>query len=300
MSRTTILLLSISGLRMSIMMIAVLIFVFGSGVRSFGMDQEKLDLMGSVKVLVQRDISPDGKSILFVKREFDISGNEIRVQAGGEYQGKPRNDTITTIPKYDGNHNKVAEHTYSANGTLMEKTLYAYNHKNEVVALVNYDEASYFANILPEGRLKNATLFGYDDDGLLIEKLDFSWLPNPRLKRTTYQYDMHGHKTRVIVQSNRGIKKRTFNYDENGRVRDILSYDNNSTDNKVVFEYDKYWNVTKETLLDQEGLVTSVVTYIYTYDSAGNWISKTSKASLRDGKPVSKIISKVTREIIYH
>ena len=146
--------------------------------------------------------------------------------------------------------------------------------------------------VLKEGKRYLKIDWTYDSNNRLkeyeikvITNKEKQILAAPNLyKKLKYEYDQNGmvaKETEEVFAAIGGGCKRTFKYDQFGnRIEQII-------DGKSNF----YLDITNPSRLGQDESYT-IVTYIYEYDSQGNWISKKTNMN-------NIFLSVTTREISY-
>jgi hypothetical protein len=263
-------------------------------------DIKRLDLVGQVQTLVQRETGEEKESNALISIHwFDRRGNEVGVYSGGAVRGTVSAGGLIGAPIYDAKGNKISEVGYNRDGSIFEKRLYAYDSHGHRVAEANYDEMGNFTKILPKGSLLNLELrYKYDEQGRVLEMLTYNWLYRS-LEKIIYTYDSYGRKTEVIY-SKEGVMKNSYLYDAEDQVTQIIAERDGSLVSKTIFKYDSRGNETETSRFRPDGFLEQKIKTFYEYDSKGNWIKRAWIWLIKDGKKISEPQSITIREITYY
>jgi len=181
-------------------------------------------------------------------------------------------DMITYI--YDDKGNLKGENFFLKTDAIQFKTAYEYDSQNRKILETRYNR---------DGKTEYSTRFIYNGDKLVTtETTDgkgvVSYVENSG-------YDKKGNM----------ISHATFDKFDGIQVRDEYRYDNKGNkigwnvlrDNKVslkaAYKFDSHGNITEQQAVEASGNVLDKRSYMYEYDSKGNW---TRKIVLIDKKPV--------------
>ena len=147
--------------------------------------------------------------------------------------------------KRDGIGNIMLDQVIDPNDTVIGRTYYSFNPKNQLVEVITYDQ---------EQQLENRLHVRYNQDGIVSER-SYNNRHNTIRRREVYTYNDFGTVAVTTV------------YDENKqKIQEIF------------YEYDDLLEVTSQTTFDyfnEEDPVITVQMFTYKYDDFKNWIQKT-------------------------
>jgi len=263
--------------------------------------REKANLLGPVRSV--RSITIDYKDAtqkvsLGVQQgesvTYDEKGNEI--ERITNLLGLVSKEVRT----YDTNGNLT--HSVSSDSTeVNERRVYTYEN-GKLVRIVSHDA---------DGKVNLTETNSYGKDGLLLET-KYVTGKGP-FGKTVYKYDAQGNLVEVAFYHSNGARtiapvgpcvgahRLTYTYDEQRKPTKIVFYE---PDGKVretwQYSYDAKGLETTHTLEYYSAKQTS--SYVYQYDSHGNWIRKTTTTDLgaKDFPEASKVTSVTAREILYY
>nr|WP_321426932.1 hypothetical protein [uncultured Acetobacteroides sp.] len=146
---------------------------------------------------------------------------------------------------YDSNKNKAEEFYYSSKKNASLKITYKYDKENRIIEQVFVDSTihqtwrqinKYSSGLLTESANKTMydslllrQTYTYDEKDRIVDVRQFDGRNRPIMK-TSYVYDSHGNKTKVITLSgDNSIKERrtyVYKYDKHGNYTFLLEYVN--------------------------------------------------------------------------
>lgn len=88
-----------------------------------------------------------------------------------------------------------------------------------------------------------------------------------------YVYDEQGNRTQITRQENEAETRSELSYDEQGRVTEVLTYQNGEPITRQTCVYDDRGNLTEKRIVDVQYDVL-IEAALYTYDEKGNQIKK--------------------------
>lgn len=195
------------------------------------------------------------------KGEFSW-GTSNTYDASGLLATQVQKDTFGSgIGKYEYNAKKQLMwiKTYSAYDDLLRADEYLYDASGNNIRINYYGETM---------ELWAYTTFAYDKKNKLLEKRE---------------YELPATEQPVAVDK----------YDAGGLLTESSKYHKGALDTRMTVSYDNYGNVTENKVYFAKKDQTNFTTFIYTYDTKGNWLTK---EELRDGK----LNYKQEREITYY
>ena len=145
-----------------------------------------------------------------------------------------------------------------------------------------------------DGALQERSFYSYDEKGNNTEVAHFA-ADGSTVGRWTYAYDDHGRARQWTVYAADGSlsEDSTYIYDSAGRLKVAAEYRaDNSLDRKVT--YDSRGNELEAERRSTDGQLLWKRQYEYTFDSAGNWVTKTTKELRgRDYAPVETLSRRI-------
>ena len=159
------------------------------------------------------------------------------------------NSISTKNYKYDKNGYKIEEKNTSL---IIDKKSNKIIQNNEFVMYFKNDDSGCK---IEEYNTSNKTTFLYDSKKELIEKQQYSILNDGKIslnETTTFKYDTKGKLTDQTNKNSNGklISWKTYNYNENGFISEVISFDSfreNNNKDSFKYEYDKNKNWIKKT-----------------------------------------------------
>ena len=184
--------------------------------------------------------------------------------------------------------NNLLENTISKIGKRITKTLYKYDHKN---------------NVIEYGQLTNDTLYFkkssiYDSKNNPIEQTYFhpNYRSNNSVEKFNYDYKNRTVNIQGFDENNKPNNQYLKNYfDKNGfiiKIEFIYTDSNKGYSSTSKIEYDNLGNLTKRTNFDKDGKLKETIIYKNTYDDKGNII-------VREKYLKENLFEKTTYKITY-
>ena len=202
--------------------------------------------------------------------------------------------------KYDGGGAKITEEWFTNENKLDFRVENKYSNLGKLIETKKYhEEGPYFERSLYEnngvGNITKWTLcdgtnavitisnYTYDDKGDRIEEASNN-AKGKLMRKTLSVYDNRHNPTEIATYNPDGspIGKQKFTYDYKGNVSSQSNFDNKGKlVEKFAWTYNNSGFEIAWTNTDRTGYVMYNYTYIYEYDSHGNWIKKTN---IKDGE----------------
>jgi hypothetical protein len=180
---------------------------------------------------------------------------------------------------------------YNSEDSVIKKFDYSYNAKGLVESENEYEHSN---------KLKYKTVFSYNDKKLCIEK---KWMyPDmPKaIKTETFSYDNRGNRTKYKFDwaDEENSEMHDFatetTYDENNRWTRVKEIDKNGkVSGQSAVTYDAKGNTLTHTSYNAKGKAYENTTYVYEYDTKGNWVKQ--KRSVN-----GKLQGTIERSIVYY
>jgi hypothetical protein len=186
----------------------------------------------------------------------------------------------------DGNYKEQSE--YRDNGSLAARTLFNYNNKGQLVAVIQFNGATeIYRNVCTVDVTSNTaksefyltgfpgargfTMVKYNKQGK-VEEIQYKG-PSAALSVTKYSYDQHGN----LINNERNGFKKVDKYDGGHHLTEATIYKDEKMYERRIYKYDPLGNKIEEKLetADQPDLPGISVTIVYVYDSHNNWITQT-------------------------
>ena len=215
-----------------------------------------------------------------------------------------KNDLLSENLK--GKVESYSEYTYTAvekfgetvKGEMTAATIRTYNTAGNLTEVNHYDD---------DGSLERKWKFKYDDNGIRTEGNLYKY-DGTLLTKWDYDYDDKGNRTaanriagnRYELQTN--TERAEYTYDDKGYRTGLNHYDSDGTlllkweykhdgkgnqteadlhayggafYSKIKYnKYDDKGNYTEKSRYNSDGALLSTDTYVYTYDSKGNWLKR--------------------------
>ena len=213
-----------------------------------------------------------------VKYEYDENNHPLRKH---DWYGviEIECDENGNAIKLTNEEGEVIEHTYDANGRLLE-TVYKYLEGDRVIT---YERDSMGRRIKRtaeddySGDGPTVTTWQYDERGNCLKE-DYVQT-NGFAHSYTYEYDERGNcikETYCDISPVSGERSYVYSrkYDEKGNKTEERREDEKGLDYTEAYEYDESGNCIKETHTDHKGGSTSV--RLYEYDAYGNLLKETA------------------------
>jgi len=211
--------------------------------------------------------------------------------SGGEREGVPIS-SITANNNFDDLGWKISRITKRSDGSLVDKILYAYDAQGHQNAEAWYDADSFFVRL---------DLREFDEHGN-CQKI-YSYRSREPLtvfsQRAEYQYNKLGRMVESVFWRKDGTKE-INRFNAKGYLLDIRFFDaTGELDHEIQMDYDVYGNEIESRTFDSKGNLTSRSIDTYEYDAEENWVKRTSKWVLKEGKPFDEITI-TDRKITYY
>lgn len=170
--------------------------------------------------------------------------------------------------------------SYNAEGLLIQERLdyiyvetiykYAYNDKKQLTWKREYSSDS-------DADLVSAIEYSYDEQGNM-SKSSFHNLDMKLITYTEYRYNPAGYvsESSVYLPPREFKNKTLYTYDAGNRVIAEDYYEGNTLKQTKKIAYDEYGNELKNVSTYLPDNIITTLTYTYTYDKQGNWLTKTS------------------------
>jgi hypothetical protein len=245
-----------------------------------------------------RDSLINGKYVWDYKRpgliqnfQFDEKGNRIEDDVEFDDNGNALSKTIHHV---DANGNNLSEETHQ-DGQIYKPFECTYDSKNRMTSQSNYMGTE----------IQSRTIYNYNESGSQMTELNYDnsdTIPN---ETNLHYYDKAGQDTFTVYNSRYGKTEWRTTYDAKGnRIKlevsegepgtvtetnyykydeagNRLEHSENSehTGGKTIITekvtYDLNGNEIEKLEFDYTGKLTKTMKYEYTYDSQGNWITRT-------------------------
>lgn len=254
-------------------------------------DREVMGLVGSVHTVLEESNTggKEGGTIFGNLYTYDKEGRQIEFQFGIHKVGGSINDDDRghkTIRSYDSNTRKEKTTFFRSDGSIYGKSVTTYNASGDVKEHLNYiEDGSLFYRMVyihdKQGRKVGEQYYQgtFFNESVIEHKIDKN---GNRIEISTFstnQPDKTKHVKSII----------TFNKQGNVLERVIYSA-NNSVESKSVYSYNEKGIETGSNSYNSDGSLSGKTTYVYEFDSVGNWIKKTfhnweSKGGKLEPKP---------------
>lgn len=174
---------------------------------------------------------------------------------------------------YNEDGNRYKEVLYNQNGSLGSRITYVFDRKGRITQsdCHNYLGVNY--------------IYKYDNRGNRVEAHKYYGDGNLYFK-ATYAYNKKGNRIEEQIFTSEGklFSKWKYQYDESGnRIIKERYLPNDRPDCKLVYKYDENHNKTHWKHFGSDGQLISEGTYVYEYDSHGNW---TKKTKMENSEPI--------------
>lgn len=189
------------------------------------------------------------------KRAYDDRGNMVEIL----HYNNSGEVIGKDICKFDSKNHEIEKDNYWK-GKLNGKVVSNYDYKSMIVSVSFYNG---------DGIFERKNHYKIDDNGNHLE--DYNW-DGELMSKSRYEYD--------------DSRKKVKEYSE--------SWDMDTTNSVIVYEYDKQDNEVMRTITDLYTNSVSRVKTEYTYDNYGNWIKQVTTWSWSDSRKTEK------REIEYY
>ena len=151
----------------------------------------------------------------------------------------------------------IAEERFSASGGMIEQVEFAYDDgKGLITAKITRDV---------ESRIKSRVAYQHNPQGLLWRE-NFVDKNGKIVSTLEYAYDNNGNRSSKIIKNRGGDKlaETTYTYDASQKM--ITSVTRDYAENAISstkYSYDSQGNCIKEEVVNNEGKVTSITTYVW-------------------------------------
>jgi len=232
-----------------------LYWIYESEYNDKGQLVKETDLTSSREIEEQRVYEYDDEGNLVRESELDKYGTTEFVY---DKHGNP-----LTVTAYDKNgewrytQQYSYEYEYYSDGTLSHERQYLlhedFDGGRHLVSKIDYNQDGNPVYSETNGDFSSVTTYEYDENGRLIKKFGDSSFSTGDTSTIEYEYDANG---------NVSAENHTNTIGESGATTDRLKF-------KIVYEYDQYGNLTKETDYDENGDLHNTQTYEYKYGEGG-------------------------------
>lgn len=193
---------------------------------------------------------------------------------------------------FDEDERLIESGKYNSEGDLLERIAYERSKNGLLVKGLRKGELDELENVwiyeydsvdnLVETKTYNAheeliktQLNEYDIEGNCVEMLLTNYL-NKSTWRYRYEYNDKGQKVEEFKHKPNGdIKsRRTYHYDEKGNEVEQFKFNTDGGYTKIVSEYDEMNNLINQDWYTDNNEKIYQISFVYIYDSYGNWITK--------------------------
>jgi YD repeat-containing protein len=171
------------------------------------------------------------------------------------------------IPEYDGKGDAIAQYVYNK-GIFNHKIVFKNDNKGNIIESLQY--AAYTDSLVSK------SVYKYDDKGNEIEAYEYT-STDSLTDKIIRKYDDKGNNIEMYNYNvdNKLNSKIITGYDENGQRIERIEYDADSNMiSKTIYKYNEKGFYTDVCVYDANNSLKSKKTYIYKYDSVGNWIEE--------------------------
>lgn len=270
-----------------------------------------LTLISSVLILTACSQSGNGNS---TAKKGRIKLTTCSGYEAAEKKGESPKDTLTTKAtfQYDENGNMIAakyydlktnlvfssdKRTYDDRGNMVE--ILHYNKAGEVIGkdIFKFDDKNHEIekDNYWEGKLNGKVISIYDYKSMVVT-VSFYKGDGSFERKNHYKIDDKGNHLEDYDWAGTLISKSRYEYDDKGKIIKEYSesWDMDTTNDKIVYEYDIQNNEIIRTITDLNTNTVSNVKTEYTYDKFDNWIKQVTTWSWSDSRKTVK------REIEYY
>ena len=223
-------------------------------------------------------------------RSLTVERSELLQKAGGTVEDQRR--PVENV-SYAFEGEKIEETHYSSSGALLWTFLYQYSAdgkrtsmqcrlangsiSEKLVFVYDSDRRIESDTLAPDGTLREKSSYVYDESGNTTE-IDEVGADGSSVGRWTYHYDDKGRVREWTAFSADGtiFEESSYTHDSEGRLKVAAQYRaDNTLERKVT--YDSKGNEIEAEKDAADGTLLWKRTYEYNFDSAGNWVKKTTK-----------------------
>ena len=280
-----------SRLNMGMNLLLICAFLIVSSVTLAGWKGDGL-YRGQVKSLEERFPSQGGRVVMVARTFFDREARQVKIEHWTEFGGIPRGNTVfLTTHTQDGiTRWSVSQEEGAArpSGILFTRPT---GTQGRIEVSVSYRA---------DGEFSQLQLRHFDRCGGVTQDISYlSYSPFVLQKDVSNSYatDCKLANTDTIFRDrNRAVTQ----YDSQGRPMETTRYDlSGSLIERETFQYNSHDDEVGSTIVSSDGTVETKSMVEYEYDSMGNWVKKTSKVLIRDGRSVEEQAGLITRSFEY-
>lgn len=180
-------------------------------------------------------------------------------------------ETSRRVYNYDEDGNCIESITYNQDKTIKDYGKFHYDKNGNIQDEMFYDSAD---------KLISKYTYTSDKNGNIIEQLEFNQDGELEVSHSS-KYNSSSLETEHITcfyeNGNRMFTKQTFEYNSNGKITKSTLYDDaKNVIGRWLYAYNEQSSLASEEVFDAAESLTEKRTYIYEYDNAGNWTTRTS------------------------
>ncbi|HEY4484766.1 MAG TPA: hypothetical protein VI702_00380 [Nitrospiria bacterium] len=258
--------------------------------------RERAGFLGPIRMVVEETGTwENGSEVSYKRIDYDTNGKIIKSVEGYNNIGNPVVDVnLKTIFSYDLKRNKEESISYLEDGSVSFKSVDTYRADGKLTESVNYG---------PWGSLAFKFVHHYDKKGNNIESISYG-SDGSIYARYVNSYNEKGHlREKVAYKGDKSIDyKVLYTNDEKGRMTESVIYKaEGSLDEKQVYTYHEDGYQIEKAVYNADGSLCMKETYAYVFDSAGNWVKKTSQKWVsKEGKLSPELPYITKRTITYY
>ena len=151
-----------------------------------------------------------------------------------------------------------------------------------------------------EGKIVSWSVYKYDDAGNKVEELTYKGGRLPTKHAHTFDTQRNKIQTEMYDEHGELSARWGYRYDEAGQVVEETFYDSRgSVDTRTRYSYDNKGNLIGEAYYDKGDSFSGRTSYAYKYDSAGNWVERTTRVLIVIDKAEPFIEDADLTEVLY-